>query len=160
MIKVGINRIKPIADFGECRPSFAVAKRHEGEIQNIIRAVGKEDIFCFHTIKRRQLFLQHPACRVGVKVQPADLLGRNRRHHRRRGRIGRFIRIQLYILLILWLFAGCICLQARKTRTHKSAHWITPLSFRTRAERACASKPSLLAKKPIFSASAVSASFV
>ena len=103
------NLIKAISDIGENDRMLVIAKRHESKIQNLVRAVCHKDLRLFNAEYLYRLFDQLRAFRIGIECE-LSRLRRNSLCHRGRGRIGRFIGIELDVLHIARLFTGRICL--------------------------------------------------
>ena len=143
-VQICEDRIETVGDVRECGGTVPVAEGHEGEIQNFITAVGKENFVFLNAVvfagRRNQL----PALRVGVELKVLRCL-RRQLHRQRRGRKRGFVGIQLDVLHLLGLLSRGVGYQGGIFLTEKTAH-ASSSRVRIRALLAWPVRPSALAK--------------
>ena len=107
-VQVGVYRVEAVADVREIGPGRA--EGHEGEVQDVVGAVGHEHGLPLHAVARRQRVPQVGAHRVGVQLQLPCLFPHRLDDAGSRG-IGALVGVQLDVLHVPGLFAGGVDLQ-------------------------------------------------
>ncbi|MPN24845.1 hypothetical protein SDC9_172250 [bioreactor metagenome] len=107
------HRVKTVADIREIGRGIPACKGHKRKVQHFVRPVADEHVLHREPIARGQCGAQRRGGGVRVKAQQLGLPGVCCRQHRRGGRVGRLVGVQLDILHVLRLLTGYILVQPR-----------------------------------------------
>ena len=147
-VELGEYGVEAVGDGGEHQGVILVGKGHEGKVQNLVRAVGEDDLLGGYPVEGGQLIGQLSAGGVGVELEPSRL-GLGRLDHGGGGREGRLVGVELDILHIPGLLPGGVGGQLFQSFGQKAAHDQASSegsSKRTVALLAWAERPSRSAK--------------
>ena len=123
LVQVGKDRVKAV---GEPRENRAVlGEGHEGEVQDVVGAVGQEDVLRPAAVEGGQLFPKGGPLGVGVQPQVLDILVSQGRQDLGGGGIGGLVGVQLDVLFVPGLFPGGVGLETGVLGVQKSAHGFT-----------------------------------
>ena len=157
MVQRPEHGVEPVGDVGEHKGVISVSKGQKGIIQNLVRPVGKQQVFRGHVQELCHPGLQACAGDVAIQVQrpglgdpPGNAGGRG---------IGRFVGVQLHILLVLGLLTGHIGLKGGVLLAEKTTH-ASASSNRLSTLRAWPSRPSCRAKPAMLGLTCFKASAV
>ena len=155
MIQVRVHGVKAVADAGEGSLLSVVTEGHEGEVQELVRAVAEDNVVSVDAVELCKAGAYVDALDFRVEVQGTQMLPR-KAHGLFRRRKGALVGIELRDVQHLRLLAGGVGDEVLVFVAEKAAHLSS--SNRIRALRAWPSSPSLYAKRAISGTSFLKAS--